>query len=145
MPALGQYANRRRRASDPSRQTPGDGASKRFYREVLGLREHPRPPFDFHGAWFQLGGNQLHPIVHADATLRAGKGVDSRDIHFAVRVMSFAEALQFLKAKGYAEDLDDGDQLKMKVSPHATAGCPQIYILDPDRNVVEINAERLDS
>jgi hypothetical protein len=60
-----------------------------------------------------------------------------------VRVSSFRAALQFLEAKGYREDADD-DLLKMKVSPHATAGFPQIYILDPDRNVIEINAEQLD-
>ena len=32
----------------------------------------------------------------------------------------------------------------MKVSLRATAGFPQIYILDPDRNVIEINAAALD-
>ena len=28
----------------------------RFYREFLGLREGPRPPFDFPGAWLYAGG-----------------------------------------------------------------------------------------
>lgn len=117
--------------------------AKRFYREILGLRELERPPFDFPGAWFQLGDDQLHLIVHEGSTLRGAKGLDSRDVHFAVRVRSFRAALQLLEAKGYREDTDD-DLLKMKVSPHATAGFPQIYILDPDRNVIEINAEQLD-
>jgi hypothetical protein len=27
----------------------------------------------------------------------------------------------------------------------STAGVPQIYIVDPDRNVVEINGEKLDT
>ena len=35
-----------------------------FYGEVLGLEELPRPPFDFGGAWYQLGDRQLHLIVH---------------------------------------------------------------------------------
>jgi glyoxylase I family protein len=117
--------------------------AKRFYRETLGLRELERPPFDFPGAWFQLGDDQLHLIVHEGSTLRGAKGLDSRDVHFAVRVRSFRAALQSLEAKGYREDADD-DLLKMKVSPHATAGFPQIYILDPDHNVIEINAEQLD-
>jgi glyoxylase I family protein len=117
--------------------------AKRFYREILGLRELERPPFDFPGAWFRLGDDQLHLIVHEGSTLRGARGLDSRDVHFAVRVRSFRAALQFLEAKGYSEDTDD-DLLKMKVSPHATAGFPQIYILDPDRNVIEINAEQLD-
>ena len=33
---------------------------------------------------------------------------------------------------------------KIIVNPHATAGFPQIYILDPDRHVIEVNAEFLD-
>jgi len=32
----------------------------------------------------------------------------------------------------------------MIVNPRATAGFPQIYILDPDRHVIEINAAHLD-
>jgi glyoxylase I family protein len=117
--------------------------SKRFYREILGLREIERPPFDFPGAWFQLGDDQLHLIVHDGSTMRGSKGVDGRDIHFAIRVPSFRKALALLEAKGYREDADD-ELLQMKVSPHATAGFPQIYVVDPDRNVIEINAETLD-
>lgn len=103
----------------------------------------PTPPVRLSRPWFQLGGNQLHLIVDPDSTFRRGKGVDSRDIHFAVRVRSFAEALRFLKSKGYEEDLDETGLMRMKVSPRATAGFPQIYILDPTE-MIEINAERLD-
>jgi glyoxylase I family protein len=118
--------------------------SKQFYGEILGLREIERPAFDFPGAWYQVGNDQLHLIVHDRSTFREGKGVDSRDIHFAVRVPSFREALEYLESKGYRKDAEDLDLLKMKVSERPTAGFPQIYILDPDRNVIEINAERLD-
>lgn len=117
--------------------------ARRFYAEVLGLREIDRPPFDFPGAWFEAGANQLHLIARADATFRTGKGVDSRDIHYAVRVTSFRAALEHLQSHGYREDAQD-DLARMKVNRHATAGFPQIYILDPDRNVIEINAAMLD-
>jgi glyoxylase I family protein len=116
--------------------------SKAFYREILGLPELERPPFNFPGAWFGVGPNQLHLIVGENQTLRADKGVDSHDIHFAVRVRSFREALAFLGPKGYSEDADG--LMKMKINEQGTAGFPQIYILDPDRNVVEINAAKLD-
>jgi glyoxylase I family protein len=122
--------------------------SRRFYREVLGLPEIARPPFDFPGAWFALGsaGQQLHLIAGGSATptFRGGKPVDSRDIHFAIRVSSFAAARTALEALGYAVNAAD-DLMRMKLNPQATAGFPQIYILDPDRNVIEINAERLDA
>ena len=29
--------------------------SRRFYHEILGLREITRPPFDFPGVWFAVG------------------------------------------------------------------------------------------
>ncbi|MCW5714518.1 MAG: VOC family protein [Bauldia sp.] len=121
--------------------------SRRFYRDVLGLSEIARPPFDFPGAWFALGtaGQQLHLIAGGTTTptFRGSKPVDSRDIHFAVRVGSFAAARKALEALGYAVDAAD-DLMRMKLNPRATAGFPQIYILDPDHNVIEINAERLD-
>jgi glyoxylase I family protein len=119
--------------------------SRQFYRDILRLREIERPPFPFPGAWFQVGENQhVHLIVHDMATFRGFKGVDTRDVHFAVRVSSYSEAVEFLRSKGYREDVDDLDLKKMKLQPHATAGFPQIYILDPDRHVIEINADQLD-
>lgn len=119
--------------------------SRLFYREILRLAEIVRPPFPFPGAWFQVGDSQhLHLIVHDGATFRGMKGIDTRDIHFAVRVRSYREAVEFLRSQGYSEDGDDLNLRKMKLQPHATAGFPQIYILDPDRHVIEINAEHLD-
>lgn len=120
--------------------------SKQFYRDILGLKEIARPAFPFPGAWFEVGGTQhLHLIVHDDATFRApNKGIDTRDVHFAVRVPSYRRALEFLRVKGYSEDRDYRDFHKMEVKPRPTAGYPQIYIIDPDRHVIEINAEALD-
>jgi catechol 2,3-dioxygenase-like lactoylglutathione lyase family enzyme len=117
--------------------------SKQFYQEVLGLTEINRPPFDFPGAWYQLGDRQLHLIVHNNSTFREKKTVDSRDIHFAVRVNSYRETREFLRSKGFHSEADD-EFKKMKESPHSTAGWPQLYIMDPDRNVIELNAEQLD-
>jgi len=119
--------------------------SRAFYREVLGLSEIPRPPFSFPGAWFGIGaGQHLHLILHDGATFRGARGIDSRDSHFAVRVPSYRHAVEFLRERGYREDGGDANLLTMKLQPHATAGFPQIYILDPDRHVIEINAGTLD-
>jgi glyoxylase I family protein len=119
--------------------------SRRFYNEVLGLREIERPPFSFPGAWFAAGaGQHLHLIVHTDPTFRGDKGIDTRDVHFAVRVSSFSKALELLRAKGFREDAGDRDPHVIRVSPRPVAGFPQMYIMDPDRHVIEINAEALD-
>ncbi len=117
--------------------------SRAFYRDILGLPEIARPPFDFPGAWFQVGAaQQLHLIVHTNSTFR-GKPLDTRDLHFAVRVNNYGLTVQFLRDKGFREDAGKADPLRMILNPHATAGFPQIYILDPDRHIVEINAATL--
>jgi glyoxylase I family protein len=117
--------------------------SKRFYLEILSLKEIPRPPFNFPGAWFQLNDWQhVHLIVHDRATFRE-KPLDTRDVHFALRVPDYHAAVNFLHVKGYREDADPNDPYYMVLQPHATAGFPQIYICDPDRHVIEFNAECL--
>lgn len=120
--------------------------SAAFYRDVLGLRQIERPGFDFQGAWFALGPGQLHLIQDSGSTFREDKPVDARDIHFAIRVASYRAALLHLIARGYRKEGTPGAGALngIKVSPRATAGFPQIYLLDPDRNVIEINADTLD-
>jgi catechol 2,3-dioxygenase-like lactoylglutathione lyase family enzyme len=115
--------------------------SRTFYREVLGLREITRPPFNFPGAWFQISENQqLHLIVHTNPTFRTGKPLDTRDVHFAIRVEDYWATVEFLRSRGYREDAPADDLMRFIVNPRATAGFPQMYILDPDRHVIEINA-----
>ncbi|HUL49102.1 MAG TPA: VOC family protein [Gemmatimonadales bacterium] len=115
--------------------------SRRFYREVLGLEEMPRPPFDFPGAWYRVGSGQLHLIVHDRPTLRA-RGVDSHDVHFAIRVRGYRDTLAALRVHGYTSDATD-ELLRIREQPAGRAGFPQIFLLDPDRHVIELNAESL--
>jgi glyoxylase I family protein len=117
--------------------------SKRFYEEVLGLEEVERPPFSFPGAWYAAGDRHVHLIVSERQTFRAGKPVDSRDVHFAIRVKSYRDAVRHFRSKGYSTDHAD-ELYRIKENPTGTAGFPQLYVVDPDRNVIEINAERLD-
>jgi len=116
--------------------------SKAFYRDVLSLREMERPAFEFAGAWFALGDRQLHLIVHDKPTLRT-RGIDSHDVHFAVRVTSYHETVAFLEARGYSSDARD-EAKRLRENKWGKAGFPQVFILDPDRHVIELNAERLD-
>jgi hypothetical protein len=47
--------------------------SRRFYREIVGLREIPRPAFPFPGAWFGRDMNQLQRIVREASTFRRAR------------------------------------------------------------------------
>ena len=116
--------------------------SRAFYRDVLGLQEIPRPAFDFPGAWYAVGDHQLHLILHDRPTLRS-RGIDSHDVHFALRVASYAQAVAFLKSRGYSSDAQD-ELKRLRENPAGKAGFPQIFILDPDRHVIELNAEGLE-
>ena len=117
--------------------------SRSFYTDVLELVEIERPPFDFEGAWYLVGDRHLHLIVGEHQTMREGKRIDSRDIHVAIRVSSYRGALQHLTEKGYSADAAD-ELMRLRNSPSGRAGFPQIYLLDPDRNVIEINAQHVD-
>jgi catechol 2,3-dioxygenase-like lactoylglutathione lyase family enzyme len=117
--------------------------ARQFYGEVLGLEEIPRPNFPFDGAWYRVGRQEVHLIVSRDPTFRSGKGVTLEDGHFALRVTSYRAALAHLEAKGFRATTDEPGR-SMRANPSSVTGYPQIHILDPDRNVIEINAERVD-
>ena len=109
--------------------------AKRFYGEVLGLTEIERPAFDFPGAWYALGDQQLHLIVHTSPrSLRGTTQIDSRDGHFAVRLRDYDEALARLRTHG----------VSVKESPVNLTPWSQLYVTDPDGNVIELNVERAD-
>ena len=115
--------------------------ARRFYTEVLGLDEIHRPEaFDFPGAWFALGDGQLHLIERSGGTMRESKPLDSRDVHFAVRVVDYDAMLAHLHSLGYREDAALDDPMRIKANRKPNAGFPQIFVMDPDRHVIEINA-----
>lgn len=119
--------------------------SRRFYRDTLELEEIDRPVFPYPGAWFQLANNQqLHLLERSDATFRGERPVDAFDLHFAMRVKSYRDTLAWLRSKGFQEDAPEDDLRKMILRPNSVTGFPQIYILDPDRNIVEYNCEMIE-
>ena len=77
------------------------------------------------------------------ATMRGQKDIDAYDVHFAVRVKSYTQTVESLHAKGFREDAAMNDLRKMILRPDSITGYPQIYVLDPDRNIVEFNCESL--
>lgn len=110
------------------------GASRRFYVDVLGMKEVPRPDFSFAGLWFQAGRTQIHLILEHDQSGPAGGFVPekcsiSRTHHFAFEV---EDALQ---AKARLDELG----IPIVAGPkHRPDGPVQLYVFDPDRNLVEL-------
>ncbi len=119
--------------------------SRAFYSGFLGLPELPRPEFPFPGAWFELAnGHQLHIVRVPNPLWRGTKALEIFESHVALRVNSFRQALEMLRAHGYREDAAADDPYKMVIKTHPPTGYPQVYFFDPDQHLVELNAEVLD-
>ncbi|WEG11872.1 VOC family protein [Pullulanibacillus sp. KACC 23026] len=107
--------------------------AKHFYGDILGFPELKRPDFDFPGAWYQVGEQQLHLIVYPEAkTLRSTSSIDTKDGHFAIRVKDYDETLRYLKEKNVA----------VLEKPFSQSGFAQIFCTDPDGNVIEFHVDQ---
>lgn len=106
-------------------------ASKRFYRDVLGLEEIPKPGSSTvrGGAWFRQGSVQVHLSVEDAAT----QNCCSRR-HICYLVASLAEAERRLRNAG-VEIIPDARPID---------GWKRFYVCDPGANRIEI-AQRLES
>jgi glyoxylase I family protein len=110
-----------------------------FYEVVLGLTRIPRPGFQVDGIWYGIGRNHIHLVVHETASFRTGKGVDNDDIHFAIRTDDFEASYAHFKSLGFDEQLPLDHPQRMIVKRTGLAGFPQIFLMDPARNIIEIN------
>ena len=113
--------------------------SRKFYLDLLGMQEVPRPNFDFKGAWFQAGNTLIHLILQHDRTGAAGhfspeQTRSTRTHHLAFRVADANAAWEKLQASGIPLDI---------VSPpkFRPDGAVQIFLADPDQHVVEITSD----
>jgi catechol 2,3-dioxygenase-like lactoylglutathione lyase family enzyme/uncharacterized protein YunC (DUF1805 family) len=108
--------------------------SRRFYVDVLGMREVRRPAFSFSGLWFQAGTTQIHLILEFSGSSPAGNLLPaaqrtSRSQHFAFEVDDAEAAAVWLKKCDLA--IVDGP----KPRPD---GIMQVFVTDPDGHVVEL-------
>jgi catechol 2,3-dioxygenase-like lactoylglutathione lyase family enzyme/uncharacterized protein YunC (DUF1805 family) len=108
--------------------------SRRFYVDVLGMREVRRPAFSFAGLWFQAGTTQIHLILEFAGSSPAGNLLPaaqrtSRSHHFAFEVDDAEAAVAWLKKCEVA--IVDGP----KPRPD---GIMQVFVTDPDGHVVEL-------
>src|SRR5580765_6083148 len=68
--------------------------SRRFYRDLLGLKEIAKPrTFNFVALWFDLGNQQLHLLQKEKPDTRSPR-------HFALHVKDVQAARQFVRERG---------------------------------------------
>jgi glyoxylase I family protein len=74
------------------------------------------------------------------APFPADQVINPTEPHFAIRCSTFTGMLSQLAAAGFHETGSETDPMRMVVDRTGPAGFPQVFILYPDRNTVEINA-----
>ena len=95
--------------------------SRRFYRDVLGLKEIAKPrTFDFVVVWFDLGNQQLHLLLKDRPDTLSPR-------HFALRVADVGAARAYFRERGVPVT-------ETTPIPYAD----RFFIADPDGNRIEI-------
>ncbi len=95
--------------------------SRRFYRDLLGLKEIHKPrTFDFVVVWFDLGNQHLH-------LLRKDRPDTLSPRHFALRVADAASARTYFHEQGIPVQ---------ETTP--IPGADRFFIFDPDGNRIEV-------
>jgi catechol 2,3-dioxygenase-like lactoylglutathione lyase family enzyme len=116
-------------------------ACRRFYGEILGLRDGPRPPFKFPGVWFYADDAAVVHIVgldpqspastleylgeRADGVARGSGTID----HVAFRATGLEPMRSRLAASGVA--------FRERTVP--SLGLHQLFVEDPNGITVELN------
>ena len=111
-----------------------------FYTDVLGFKQIARPAFPLGGAWLNAGSVEIHLIDYPQGSFRNTKSVGTDDVHFAMRIKDFETLISKLNQHGYRGDLDEADNKRLIIKPKSMAGYSQLYIMDPDSHLIEINA-----
>lgn len=97
-----------------------------FYRQILGLAQIERP-FNYRGAWFEIGEFQLHLIEHRNVSIaRPNPEKWGRNPHVAMAVDNLEEAKARLQAQGYPFQM-------------SASGRAALFTCDPDGNIIEIS------
>lgn len=95
--------------------------ARRFYRDILGLKEIAKPrTFDFKVLWFDLGNQQLHLLQKPQPDTKSPR-------HFALRVRDIHAARGHFREHGI-------DMLETTPIPK----CDRFFVFDPDGNRIEI-------
>jgi catechol 2,3-dioxygenase-like lactoylglutathione lyase family enzyme len=101
-------------------------ATRRFYIDILGLTEGPRPPLGFPGAWLYAGGQ---PVLH----VVAGRPLPSPPAgvldHMAFSASNLGDTVSALKARGIKYDL----------RKQPDSGVWQLFCFDPSGARVELD------
>ncbi len=108
--------------------------SRRFYVEVLGMREVRRPAFTFAGLWFQAGTTQIHLILEFPDSGPAGNLLPAPQRSSLTQHVAFAVE----DAEAAAAVLRRLDLPILSGPKPRPDGILQVFVTDPDGHVIEL-------
>lgn len=121
-----------------SRETLSANNSRRFYCDILGFNEIPRPPLECGGYWLTGYGLNLHLVQSRDP-------IERQEV-LSLRIKHFSKALPRVDHIAFVTNnlsliqkrLDDSNVYYKASSPPNT-NIQQIFFFDPDGNVIEVS------
>jgi catechol 2,3-dioxygenase-like lactoylglutathione lyase family enzyme len=114
--------------------------SAAFYREFLGFAQLTRPAFKSRGAWLAAGNLEVHLVQYRpDSPPPSRRVAAPDDAHFALNTTDFEGFVRYLQDAGYSEDAPLDDPRRIRIRRDGPASFPQVYLLDPDFNIIEVN------
>jgi catechol-2,3-dioxygenase len=104
------------------------GRVRDFYVDVIGLREGPRPPFNFPGHWLYAGDAAVVHLVETSDVQTDARPPSVLD-HVAFTCTGFDEFESRLRERG----------VEYRMSGVPGAAVRQLFLKDPAGNGVELN------
>ena len=103
--------------------------SARFYREIIGLREGPRPEFDRPGYWMYAGDKPVVHIIrtHPNNDMLTGSK-DASISHFALQIKDYDATRTHL----------DSHEISYETSEVYDTEIRQIFLQDPEGVLIEL-------
>lgn len=112
--------------------------SKKFYCDNLGFQVIPRPPFDAEGYWLYGNNLNLH-LIQTKVPHQRKKVKVARIQHFS-SALPTVDHIAFLTTDIEAvREILDSEHVYYKMEESKVAGIRQIFLFDPDGNVIEIS------
>jgi catechol 2,3-dioxygenase-like lactoylglutathione lyase family enzyme len=103
--------------------------ARRFYVDVMGLTELPRPDFGVPGAWFRVGDLQLH-VLEVPEVAPVGPGLPHLALHVATDDLPSTVDALVAGGAGLLSPPRTRDDFGVTITA--------AFVTDPDGNVIEL-------
>ena len=111
-------------------RTANLAALRRFYSDVLGLKDGARPPFKFGGAWLYCGEQAVVHLVPPSAGIGAGPGDTTGNFdHVAFVAEDFEGMRDRFKRMGLSFRENEVPGIRLR----------QLFVQDPNKVMIELN------